>query len=342
MQVTDYRTLIDPTKTYGGLASTDGVYAAGDGVQYRSSEHDGLFFHEAVRLSDEAYLLATEVAPTEDSRHIQVVDGDDWLHLQFRFKGGGFERVGAEHTVETPERSCIISRYPEGSMISREIRRADTWKYACLYLQPTAFTGLLDMPEDALPEGASWLGAARHEGFRSDTLPLTPAMMAPLSDIFSCAYRGPVRRAYMRAKSLEILSTLVHALDRPASAEGRGGVKLSASDLAKLAQAREVMLEDLENGMSLATLARRVGLNRTKLALGFKAIYGDSVQAFWRDARLIRARELLQSGEVGVTEAAFTVGYAEISSFTRAFTRKFGVLPKAYKPKAAAHPRPAG
>src|SRR5690349_13321229 len=151
MQVTDYRTLIDPTKTYGGLASTDGIYAAGDGVQYRSSEPSGAFFHEAVRLSDEAFLLATEVAPTEDGRHTQLVDGDDWLHLQFRFKGGGFERVGAEHTVETPERSCIISRYPKGSMIAREIRHADTWKYACLYLRPSAFTGLLDIPEDALP-----------------------------------------------------------------------------------------------------------------------------------------------------------------------------------------------
>jgi AraC-like DNA-binding protein len=335
MQVTDYRTLVDPSKTYGGLASTEGVYAAGDGVQYRSPEHSGAFFHEAVRLSDEAYLLATEAAPTGDSRHAQVIGGDDWLHLQFRFKGGGFEQIGPEHTVQTPERSCILSRYPEGSVVEREIRRADTWKYACLYLRPSAFTDLLDIDEDALPENAHWLGAKHYAGFRSNTLPLTSTMIAPLSDIFACSYRGPVRRAYMRAKSLEILSTLVHLLDRPAGGDIRSAVKLSASDLSKLALARDLMTEDLENALSLGALARRVGLNRTKLALGFKATYGDSVQAFWRDARLVHARELLQSGEVGVTEAAFTVGYSEISSFTRAFTRKFGVLPKAYKMAAS-------
>lgn len=338
MQITDYRTLVDPSKTYGGLASTEGVYASGDGVQFRSPEQGVTFFHEAVRLSDEAYLLATEVSPTGDSSHTQLVDGDDWLHVQFRFKGGGFEQVGPDHHVETPERSCIVSRYPKGSVIAREIKRADTWKYACLYLRPSAFTDLLDISEDALPENATWLGAERDAEFRSDTLPLTPAMMAPLSDIFACAFRGPVRRAYMRAKSLEILSTLVHTLDRPVGLDARSAVKLSTADLNKLALARDIMVQDLENALSLAGLARRVGLNRTKLALGFKATYGDSVQAFWRDARLVRARELLQSGEVGVTEAAFTVGYSEISSFTRAFTRKFGVLPKAYKPKAGSMP----
>lgn len=328
MAVTDYRTLIDSSKTYSGLTWNEGVYAAGDGVQYRSADGS---FHEAVRLSDRAYLFLTEVAPTRDSCHTQVVEGNDWLHVQFRFKGSGFEHVAQRHLVETPERSCIVSRYPQGSVIEREIPRADAWKYACLYLCPTVLASLLDIDASMLPETSSWMALQRYPEFRCNTLPLFPALMAPLSDIFACTFRGHMRRAYMRAKSLEILATLVHALDQSSDPQKDNAVKLSSSDLTKLALARSIMAEHLENPLSLADLGRRVGLSRTKLALGFKATYGDSVQAYWRDARLVRARELLQSGAMEVTEAAFSAGYSEISSFTRAFTRKFGVLPKTLK-----------
>lgn len=338
MELTDYQTLIDPTKTYGGVHSSAEIYTDGNGVHYRSdpldSDPSGRFFHEAVRISDHAFLLLTELAPSEAKTYSQIVEGADWLHIQFRFLGTGREEIAERYSVETPERSCLVSRYPEGSIVNREIEKATRWKYACLYLRPETFTDILDVDPSDLPAAANWLADRGASDFRCDQLPLTPLMMAPLGDIFSCDFRGPVRRAYMRAKYLEILATLVHTLDRSGNAERDEQVKLSSSDLIKLAAARDIMHEDLENPISLAALARRVGLNRTKLATGFKSRFGESVHAHWRDIRLARAREMLQSGEVSVTEAALSVGYADISAFTRAFTNKFGNRPKTFKPKA--------
>lgn len=335
MDSNDYRTLVDPSTTHAGLYSEAGVYARGDGVRFRSSENDERepkFFHEAVRISDGAYLLLTELSPTDDKSQVQVVDGDDWLHIQFRFHGAGYEHIGERHIVETPERSCIVSRYPDGSVINREIQCADMWKYACLYLCPSAFASLLDIDETALSETSSWMAKRCLGEFRYHTLPLSPMMMAPLSDIFACDFRGAARRAFMRAKSLEILSTLIHTLDNVGMSRSGDELRLSPSDFSKLAAARAFMMDDLEKPLSLASLARRVGLNRTKLAQGFKATYGDSVHAYWRDLRLTHARELLKSGEVSVTEAAFSVGYSDISAFTRAFNNKFGLRPKSFKP----------
>ena len=339
MELTDYQTLIDPTKTYGGVHSSADIYTDGSGVHYRSdpldSDPSGRFFHEAVRISDHAFLLLTELAPSEAKTYSQIVEGADWLHIQFRFLGTGREEIAERYRVETPERSCLVSRYPEGSIVNREIEKATTWKYACLYLRPETFTDILDVDPSDLPAAANWLADRGASDFRCDQLPLTPLMMAPLGDIFSCDFRGPVRRAYMRAKYLEILATLVHTLDRSGNVERDEQVKLSSSDLIKLAAARDIMHEDLENPISLAALARRVGLNRTKLATGFKSRFGESVHAHWRDIRLARAREMLQSGKVSVTEAALSVGYADISAFTRAFTNKFGNRPKTFKPGAA-------
>jgi AraC-like DNA-binding protein len=164
---------------------------------------------------------------------------------------------------------------------------------------------------------------------RTAMLPLHSAMVLMVNDILSCSFRGGNRRAYMRAKSLELLSTVIHALGDSHAGARRSVVKLSTTDLDKISLSRSIMASELEHKLTLAQLARRVGLNRTKLALGFKEVYGTSVQAFWRDAKLSRARELLRAGETRVTEVALRMGYSELSSFTRAFGRKFGVLPRA-------------
>jgi len=49
--------------------------------------------------------------------------------------------------------------------------------------------------------------------------------------------------------------------------------------------------------------------------------------AYLRSRRLDQAYELIRSGEMNVTEAAFEVGYANPSAFSAAFRKAFGVNP---------------
>jgi AraC family transcriptional activator of pyochelin receptor len=118
--------------------------------------------------------------------------------------------------------------------------------------------------------------------FKSSVLPLQSSMTLAVGDILSCRLRGAHRRAYMRAKSLELLCLAIHALTRKSGA-GDAPVKLSAADLKAISLARTLMTANLESTCTLRELSRRVGLNRTKLAVGFKAVFGVSVHAFWRD-----------------------------------------------------------
>ncbi len=131
----------------------------------------------------------------------------------------------------------------------------------------------------------------------------------------------------MRGKALDLLATVIHALGKTGSTSALT-VRLLAADMKRIALARSIMCAHLESTLTLSELARKVGINRTKLALGFKAAYGVSVQAFWRDARLDYARQILRDGQTPVSEVAYSVGYAELSSFTRAFTRRFGIAPR--------------
>jgi AraC family transcriptional regulator, transcriptional activator of the genes for pyochelin and ferripyochelin receptors len=309
------------------------IYYDHDGVQFRNRGRAGRQLScEVVRLTEDALLLATNVPVGGKIQHQQAINDSDWIHIQFRLNGGGHERLSPTDLIETPNRSCVVVRYPQNCVVERTSHAADAFEVVCLLLRPRALTRLLDVSAANFPKDARWIAWEESLALQATVLPLSSKMCLAANDIFSCPFTATARRGYMRAKSLELLSTVLHALDEPKAGRPATRLPLSPHDIERIDRARAIMLQDLGSTLTLAALARRIGLNRTKLALGFKEVYGTSVQAYWRDARLSRARELLQSAGARVTDVALTVGYSELSSFTRAFSRRFGVLPKALKP----------
>ena len=128
-------------------------------------------------------------------------------------------------------------------------------------------------------------------------------------------------RTSFRSHSLSTLYQLaLHQNDRPS-------YKLADRDVIRIHQVAALAKTRIDSIESLASLARAVGINRTKLILGFRAVYGTSVEAYWRDWRMLEAKEMLRRGGLSVSEVAHKIGFAEISSFTRAFTRQFGTPP---------------
>lgn len=93
----------------------------------------------------------------------------------------------------------------------------------------------------------------------------------------------------------------------------------------QLHQARERLLADLSAPPTIAELAMETGLNQLKLKKGFKQQFGDSIYRFFLMHRMERARELLH--DHSVTDAAIILGYSNISHFSNAFRKQFGVLP---------------
>jgi AraC-like DNA-binding protein len=217
-----------------------------------------------------------------------------------------------------------VIRYPQNAVVVREADVAQRWRAVCLYLRPQGIGELLQLPALDTISGLEWLASDGDFGFYSRRLNLHPAMMLIASDILSCQYEGTLRHAYMRAKSIELTCSIVRAL-RSASMD-QGG--LTAPDLRRIRRARAMLEEDGETRRPLEGLARAVGLNRTKLAAGFKLVYGESVQAYRRNLWLAKARDLLLDGDCTVTEAALVAGYTDISAFSRAYRRNFGVSPR--------------
>lgn len=78
-------------------------------------------------------------------------------------------------------------------------------------------------------------------------------------------------------------------------------------------------------------LANRFQCTVSALQQQFKFCTSLSLQDFIREERLLRARRLLQTGQVSVSEAAFEVGYTAVSNFVRAYKKYFGHTPGQHK-----------
>lgn len=80
---------------------------------------------------------------------------------------------------------------------------------------------------------------------------------------------------------------------------------------------------------TIASLARRVGINECYLKTDFRVRTGLSIGEYVRKIRMEKALALLESGGCTVLQAAIFVGYTNPSHFSHAFKQFHGYLPSA-------------
>lgn len=84
-------------------------------------------------------------------------------------------------------------------------------------------------------------------------------------------------------------------------------------------------LSDSEFGVE--DMGQQIGLSRVQLYRKVKAMTGSSVVDLLRKARLAKARRLLETRSMSVSEVAYEVGFSAPSYFTKCFKDEYGMLP---------------
>jgi AraC-like DNA-binding protein len=77
-------------------------------------------------------------------------------------------------------------------------------------------------------------------------------------------------------------------------------------------------------------MASLAAMSRSVFAERFRAAFGRSPGGYVTDARMHRAKEMLEAGE-SVTEVSRALGYASDEGFRRAFRRVAGVAPSEWR-----------
>ncbi|MBJ7465649.1 MAG: AraC family transcriptional regulator [Mycolicibacterium sp.] len=102
------------------------------------------------------------------------------------------------------------------------------------------------------------------------------------------------------------------------------------STLNSVAAATDYIAVHLAEPLTVTELAKQVSLSPSAFSRLFREVTGRSPYQFVKEERLIRARDLLGQGQLGVTDAARSVGYPSLSHFIKEFRVRFGCTPGEY------------
>ncbi|MBS0421288.1 MAG: helix-turn-helix transcriptional regulator [Proteobacteria bacterium] len=310
-------------------------YCSGGGFNFmpapESRSHPAVGTQELHNLSDELLLIRTDfrAMPSEFRQHNRYdYDNRGWLYLHCRLDGLSEERTPDGQTHCFDGECFMLSASTRPAPLARDVL-GDSWRTVGIACRP-AFV-MRDVPiGGTLP--------AQLKRFQSGDVDvdfffegrLTSEMKAAVTALLYPSVQATIRPLYLKAKVVELLCLAMDRLQVPSAQESLA-LRLSHRDVACLNTCRQ-LLQDCVELPSLEQLARRVGLNRRKLAVGFKQVFGVTVGTYHRERRLDAARELLQRGAVSIGRVAADAGYADAGSFSKAFRTRFGYLPSEMRP----------
>ncbi len=148
-----------------------------------------------------------------------------------------------------------------------------------------------------------------------------------LLNLINCNLTGIERQFYLESTILFLLyqslkNSLIFQLDCDTCA-----IVNKKIDVEKMQLAKNYILKNLAQNITIPIIANAVGTNQCYLKKGFKNIFNQTIFEFIQENRMIKAKYLLENTSQNVTEIAFTVGYASLSSFSQAYKNYFGITP---------------
>jgi AraC-like DNA-binding protein len=111
--------------------------------------------------------------------------------------------------------------------------------------------------------------------------------------------------------------------------------------LRMLRKARDRIDRDYREEIGIEALAREAGYSREHFIRAFRAAYGETPGRYRTRRRVERARELLRSANLTVTEICYLVGFSSVGTFSTRFSELTGMSPTRYRAEAASRGGPA-
>jgi transcriptional regulator GlxA family with amidase domain len=135
-----------------------------------------------------------------------------------------------------------------------------------------------------------------------------------------------------RAVSLQVARELVVYLRRPGGqAQYSEPLEFEARTLDRLADVSRWIAMNLHKRITMEALARRANLCPRQVARRFKASFGTTPADFVEGLRMKEAQRRLAVSDSSIKRVATSLGYRSAHVFRRAFERRFGVSPGAYR-----------
>jgi len=170
---------------------------------------------------------------------------------------------------------------------------------------------------------SQFLPVKNNHKFTSIKLPY--AVKAAAQGIADCFNKPPFRKLILANKANELFYTIIMEVlvDKSVSRQSA----LQPEDISKFYTVKEMIEANLQKPLSHSQIARKVSINEFKLKSGFKEMFGTTIYNYLLEKRMSKAKIMLESGDFTVSEAAWDIGYTNVSHFIATFKKYYGTTP---------------
>lgn len=258
--------------------------------------------------------------------HTVTRHGDDCIVVQFFPRQTRVTDDGGAPAAVTTLPNCRLTRYRTGTAKTQRHCSPGRLSHFGIVFEPAALPAIVGIDEEGLPDCLRPLLAPQVAGDQIMEIPQSARLCSGIGALMNHPGRGSARVTCFYASLLGILVEVLDAC-RQRGKIHRGSYGLTARDEDLVQKARGLVMAGLGEKLTVEQIARRIGTNRTKLEYGFRLLFGQTVAGFVREARLGQALQRLRSGAVSIADLAQEIGYADATTFGRAFRRRYGTAP---------------
>jgi len=147
-----------------------------------------------------------------------------------------------------------------------------------------------------------------------------------LKEIFELKENDPLGQIRRLARIIHLTEKFLHSFLRQEQAVLPRAIK--KGDLESMQHIEQILSSRLEGFPSLESLAHEVFMSTSKLKNLFKQVYGFTLYDYYNKNRLLRAKEMLITGQCSIKQAGSEIGFSNLSHFAKAFKKEFGILPR--------------
>jgi len=148
-------------------------------------------------------------------------------------------------------------------------------------------------------------------------------------EVFHTGEKHPLQPMIIKNRIMLLLEHFLLRIYRNMTNAAEGTQrKIKSSDLSKLMEIESLLVRNFgQPPPTIVNLAERTGMSVSKLKAAFKKVYGTGIYEYYQKNRMLKARSLLVTGQYTVKQVGQQLGYTNLSNFSLAFRKEFGILP---------------
>ena len=283
---------------------------------------EGEGYWDLTRIRDDIYVVVANFA-YKDLR-AELVPGDGLVQFNFKLSGDMSLAVSRTEPLRWNRPSMLVWAQPTGIDISEWTAASARERYIIISIRPEFLAEHFMTSSVDAPQQLQAFVSNKREKIIYTQRPLSSQTFDVTTRLINNPFTGTLALVYTEALALELLCCAVESFNSPS---GGPTEQYTERELKCLHMAREILARQLAPPPTITKLARSVGMAKSALTKGFKAVFGETILDFSLGCRMRHAMALMRDQSCSVAKASEAVGYAHPTSFTTAFRRHFGMRP---------------